>query len=295
MAEQLILPRRVIDANGDPLSGAKLYAYIEGTTTLEAIYTASDLLTAHPSPLVSDSGGNFPPIWHAADHGVKLAIFDASDVEISWSPLDPCPATSSATTAENISFTPIAGNAATDVQAAIQIATEAANSDVVIASGAIVSGSVAEIVVDIPTEFEKVELDTFGFLPVVTDDSLMVQVGTGSAASPTWQTTYAQTFNAVTGSSLSGSTSSTTSLAVVGQSDSVAGYCQIGRAVFEGFNRSGQLAYLADTYSTNSTPERQLVKYGGGQEGNSTRTVLRILASTGNIKDLVYTIKGKRS
>lgn len=124
MAEQIILPRRVIDANGDPLSGAKLFAYVEGTTTLEAIYTTSALSTAHPSPLVSDSGGNFPPIWHAGDHGVKIKITDASDVEISWSPVDPCPATSSATTASNISFTPTTDNPASNVQQAIENATE---------------------------------------------------------------------------------------------------------------------------------------------------------------------------
>jgi hypothetical protein len=113
----------VIDANGDPLSGAKLYAYNEGTSTPETIYTDSTLATAHPSPLVSDAGGNFPPIWHAGDHGVKIAITDASDVALSWSPLDPCPATSSATNAANISFTPTAENPATNVQQAIQNAT----------------------------------------------------------------------------------------------------------------------------------------------------------------------------
>jgi hypothetical protein len=123
MAEQLILPRRVIDANGDPLSGAKLYAYNEGTSTPETIYTDDTLATAHPSPLVSDAGGNFPPIWHAGDHGVKIAITDASDVALSWSPLDPCPATSSATNAANISFTPTTENPATNVQTAIENAT----------------------------------------------------------------------------------------------------------------------------------------------------------------------------
>ncbi len=120
MAEQLILPRRILDANGDTLSGAKLYAYIEGTTTLENIYSDEALTQLHSSPLVADSGGNFPPIWHAGDHGVKIRIDDASDVELSWSPLDPCPMTSSATTAENITFSPTSGNPASNVQDAIE-------------------------------------------------------------------------------------------------------------------------------------------------------------------------------
>lgn len=124
MAEQLILPRRVLDVNGNPLSGAKLFAYTQGTTTLETVYTDASLSTAHPSPLISDAGGNFPPVWHEGDHGVKIKITAASDVEINWSPLDPCPATSSATTAANISFTPTSDNPATNVQQAIVNATD---------------------------------------------------------------------------------------------------------------------------------------------------------------------------
>ncbi len=119
MAEQLILPRAVLDANGDPISGAKLTAFLEGTTTAEIIYSDEALTTAHPSPLVADAGGNFPPIWHAGDHGVKIVITDASDVDLDWSPLDPCPMTASATTASNIAFTPIVGNPASNVQDAL--------------------------------------------------------------------------------------------------------------------------------------------------------------------------------
>lgn len=135
MAEQLILPRRILDGNGDPISGAKVYAYVAGTSTLEPIYSDEALTTAHPSPLLTDAEGTLDPVWHQGDHGVKIRVYDASDVELDWSPLDPAPMTSSATSAANITFTPTTNNPASDVQTAIEnasalgreISTKAAN------------------------------------------------------------------------------------------------------------------------------------------------------------------------
>lgn len=387
MAEQIILPRRVLDANGDPLSGAKLYAYVEGTTTLEAIYTTSALSTAHPSPLVSDSGGNFPPIWHAGDHGVKIKITDASDVEISWSPLDPCPATSSATTASNISFTPTTNNPASNVQDAIdnasdkgrEILNKASNytvlstdrtkvirctadltlslsaadvlgagwftqimadggdvtidpdgsetiegdttkilydgedgflhcdgaslylirtsavSDVVIASGTISGGSVAEIVVAIPTEFEDVEVEVFGFVPVSNGAELGFQVGTGTIGSPTWQTSYNRTVTGNSAGTVSGASFTTTYLPLSGASNSAGGYVHKCSAKLGKFNVNGYFAYLGGSFSFNTAPQPELLTLGGSQGNVTTRTLMRLLASTGNIADLTYTIKGKRA
>ena len=123
MAEQLIIPRVLLDMNGDPVSGAKIYAYIAGTSTLEVVYSDEALTQPHPSPLVADAGGNVPQIWHAGDHGVKVVATDAADVAMDWSPLDPAPMTSSATTASNITFTPTTGNPANNVQQAIENAT----------------------------------------------------------------------------------------------------------------------------------------------------------------------------
>lgn len=387
MAEQIILEHRVLDANGDPLSGAKLYAYIEGTSALEPIYTTSALSTAHPSPLVSDAGGNFPQIWHAGDHGVKISITDASDVELSWSPLDPCPMTSSATTASNISFTPTADNPATNVQQAIENATQtgsevfdessgftiissdvgktfrctsdltisftqAANlgngftatiiadggkvtvdpngletvngvstetlydgesgalfcdgsalylvrtpsvAEVVIASGTISGGAVAQVAIEIPTEFEDIEIEVSGYAPVTDGDALGFQSGTGTIGSPTWQTTYAQSITANTGGTISGAASAPTYLQLAGVSNAAGGYAQYCKAQVKGFNVSGFLAYTAKGFSTNTTPARQLLEFGGAQETTSTRTLMRLIASTGNIKDLEYKVTGKRA
>lgn len=51
------------DRNGDTCV-AELYFYTnDGTYTPKAVYTASDLMTPHPFPVVSDASGVFPQIW----------------------------------------------------------------------------------------------------------------------------------------------------------------------------------------------------------------------------------------
>jgi hypothetical protein len=46
-----------IDANGNPLSGGKLFAYAAGTTTPQDTYTSSALTSANANPVVLDSAG----------------------------------------------------------------------------------------------------------------------------------------------------------------------------------------------------------------------------------------------
>lgn len=60
MAAILKDPRvRVLNENGIPYVGAKLYVYDTGTTTLQAIFTDSALSVAASNPLESDSEGYF--------------------------------------------------------------------------------------------------------------------------------------------------------------------------------------------------------------------------------------------
>ena len=54
---------RAVDANGNAISGAKLYFYVTGTTTPASTYTSSTLGTPNANPVVADSGGLFTPIY----------------------------------------------------------------------------------------------------------------------------------------------------------------------------------------------------------------------------------------
>lgn len=49
----------VLDANGNPVSGAKIYTYVAGTTTLVATYTDVALMVANTNPIIADSAGRY--------------------------------------------------------------------------------------------------------------------------------------------------------------------------------------------------------------------------------------------
>ncbi len=54
---------QVVDANGAPYSGAKLYTYEAGTTTPLATYSNTNRTSANANPIVADSAGRFGPIF----------------------------------------------------------------------------------------------------------------------------------------------------------------------------------------------------------------------------------------
>lgn len=54
---------QALDANGDPVSGAKLYFYQVGTTTSITTYQDVELTSPHADPVVADASGRFAPIY----------------------------------------------------------------------------------------------------------------------------------------------------------------------------------------------------------------------------------------
>ena len=84
MADNLILPvclDRVLDSNGDPVSGAKVYVYDAGTTNEKNVYTDDDLTTAAANPIIADSGGYLVGRYIGTG-AYKLVITDSADVTI---------------------------------------------------------------------------------------------------------------------------------------------------------------------------------------------------------------------
>lgn len=69
------------DASGNPYSGAKLYFYTTGTTTLLTIYQDSLLVTPHTNPVIADSSGQFAPIY-LAETTYKIVLKSSLDVTI---------------------------------------------------------------------------------------------------------------------------------------------------------------------------------------------------------------------
>lgn len=74
MAGRIILDacNPALDASGQIDDLATLTFYENGTTTLQSIYDASDLLTPLPNPLSPNAAGQFPVIW--GDNGDVYSV-----------------------------------------------------------------------------------------------------------------------------------------------------------------------------------------------------------------------------
>ena len=79
---------RVLDSNGDPVSGAKIYFYDAGTTDDQTTYSDDDLMTALPNPIICDSGGrptsdgNSLVNVYVGTAAYKCTITDSDDVQL---------------------------------------------------------------------------------------------------------------------------------------------------------------------------------------------------------------------
>lgn len=112
---------RIVDSNGKPVPGAKVTFSESGTSTPVTVYTDDSLATAYPSPLVADSQGVVPFPFTDGATAVKVDVTTAAGASVNGYPIDPVQlVSSSGSAASQVSFAPITGNSATDVQGAIQ-------------------------------------------------------------------------------------------------------------------------------------------------------------------------------
>lgn len=81
--------QRILDSDGEPVSGAKLNFYLTGTTTPATVYSDADLNTAHSNPVEADSDGFVDPIYLAPDVTYKVVITDADDAALPDGTVDP--------------------------------------------------------------------------------------------------------------------------------------------------------------------------------------------------------------
>ena len=128
MADQLLagIPP-VLDNNGDIVAGGSVTFYETGTTTLVDIF--SDIAGTVPltNPLTLDSAGRpAQQIFYVGSVAVKEVIKDAGGATLYT--VDPSPRFSvTSAAASGITYSPIAANPNTDVQAAINFVSEAAS------------------------------------------------------------------------------------------------------------------------------------------------------------------------
>lgn len=82
MTASFTLPRdRIVDANGVPVSGARVRFFNAGTTTPKNVYSDQATTTPISQPVTADGGGLLPMIYYGTGL-YKVRISDASDVLI---------------------------------------------------------------------------------------------------------------------------------------------------------------------------------------------------------------------
>ena len=75
---------------GQPLVSAKIYIFVTGTTTPQAVYHDSDLQNAWTQPIVTNaSGQSTDPIYVDQTPALKVLITDDVDVDLPGYPMDP--------------------------------------------------------------------------------------------------------------------------------------------------------------------------------------------------------------
>lgn len=88
----LFLPiQQALDANNDPVSGAKLYFYLAGTDTAAAVYSNVTLTTPVSVPLVADSYGRFAAYYVTPGTSYKVDLQTSAGVSLDGYPQDNVP------------------------------------------------------------------------------------------------------------------------------------------------------------------------------------------------------------
>ena len=144
MAVQLLFTPNYAFADGEFAPGALATFFLSGTTTPAIVYADEELTTPLPSPLVADAAGRFPLAWGQDAANFKVVVTDAQGA--SFYTIDKVILGNvQLGRAQDISFQPVAGNSATNVQEAIDNISGATETDS-IADGAVTSEKIVESV-----------------------------------------------------------------------------------------------------------------------------------------------------
>lgn len=72
---------QIVDVNGNPLNGGKIYTYLAGSSTPAGTWTTSAGTVAQANPIILNSlGATANPIWLTAGVAYKFVIKDSTDV-----------------------------------------------------------------------------------------------------------------------------------------------------------------------------------------------------------------------
>lgn len=112
---------RAFDINGDPAPGAQAFFFDAGTSNPRTVFADPEGTIPHPSPLVADSEGVFPPVYSSGGSGVAVEMMDEDGVMLDGYPMPlAVQVPSEGFNASGIAFAPTGDIPANNVQEAIE-------------------------------------------------------------------------------------------------------------------------------------------------------------------------------
>ena len=278
MADRSIMPV-ALDSNGDIVSGARAYFYERGTFTPLTVYSDEAAAVPHPSPVVADSAGVFPAIFTTV--GFKIDIRDTEDVSLPGYPTDPgytSPANSVG--ASNVLFTPIAGNAATNVQAAIQNLTTLWNNVTTFARSLLNDSTAAEM-------RTTLELGNLATVDILDEDDMATDSATRP---PSQQSTKAYVDAATTKGTAAAATTSGTSVNI---STAIPDGVNEVSVIFSGVSMSGTDSLVVQLSAGSTFKTSGYVGESGGMSGSGQSVVTNATGFIMNVGDSAAALSGE--
>lgn len=164
---------KALDADGRPISGAKVYFTASGTDTPQDTFTDAGLTTPHPHPIESLANGEWPEIF-LGPGDYRVRITDANDVALGVGQYDPVSGASSALPIEGGALTGFLTLHADPVQ--LEHAATKAYVDRVILEELDVTGAAEVVFTDLITDdYDVYILDMLGVQPASDNVTLRVQ------------------------------------------------------------------------------------------------------------------------
>jgi len=152
----------------------------------------------------------------------------------------------------------------------------------------------AELVIEIASDFEAVQIDFWNFQPTTTGNALSLQVGSGTIGSPTWVATYQTNSQIVTAGVLTGNEATPTSVNISPQAANSgtknSGTCWVQPFNNASINATGWLA----RNGINSTSDNQFGLLGFRATGSAVSlSLIRLFVAAGTMAGS-YRIVGYR-
>jgi len=85
---RILPPEWHVQINGEPVSGAKVFFYITGTTTKVTTFSDDALTVDNTNPIICDADGKIGDVFKATTTGLKMVVAPSNDTDPPTAPIN---------------------------------------------------------------------------------------------------------------------------------------------------------------------------------------------------------------